>query len=109
MQCIQGNGEVQQGMDMGYKFGQMVQSMKENGGTIRQQEEASSLIVMGTPMKVNGKTIWQMDMECICMWMVQNMKDNGSMINSMVMGLKFGQMVHLTMDFFKIVKSMEKV
>ncbi len=103
------NGKVQREMDMGFKFGQMGQNMKGNGDTTKQLEEASSHIVMETHMKESGKTIWLMGMECICMWTVQNTKDNGSMINSMVMGLKFGLMALPTMGSFKIVKNMEKV
>ena len=52
---------------MVYKYGKMVQNMKENGKIMKLTEKENFIMQMGIIMKDNGPEIKQMGTEYICM------------------------------------------
>lgn len=64
-------------MALDFKYGRMVQNMKDNGKTIKLMVMENSGILMVTFMKEIGLMIRPMDMEYIYIQMEQNMKVNG--------------------------------
>ena len=59
---------------MVYKYGKMVQNMKENGKIMRLTEKENSIMQMGIITKDNGQEIKQMATEYICMLTVLYIK-----------------------------------
>ena len=64
-------------MDMEPKFGQMAQSIRENGRRIKQMERVNFGMLMVIFLKVSGRMIKQMVMEHTFMLMALNMKGIG--------------------------------
>ena len=82
-------------MDLDYKFGPMVQNMKEIGKITKLMEKENFGILMEIIMMVNGKITKLTDLEFIYIQMVPNIKANGKMIYSMVKELKLGTFIKL--------------
>jgi len=70
-------------MDMGLKYGQMEQNMKEIGKIIKHMAKVYSGMFMETNMKDNGKEIKPMVSENIHTVTVRLMKEIGEMISNM--------------------------
>jgi hypothetical protein len=92
-QYTQENGKMKCGMGSEYKYGQMVQNMKDFGEKIKQMEKGDLLIVMVMFMKESGKMIKLKDLEYILIMMVLDMREIGMMISKMDLELKYGQII----------------
>jgi len=65
---------------MEFKYGQMVQNIKEIGNIIKLEVKENLNMLMEIFMKDNGNKIKQMDMEFISILMELNIKEIGKMI-----------------------------
>lgn len=94
---------------MGYKYGQMVASMKGFGLKIRHQGLEDLYLLMVTFMKVNGRMIKLMGKEIITMQKVQLTKVDGSKTNKKVTVKKNGLMAVIISEAIFVGKSMVQV
>lgn len=74
------NGKGRQDMDMEFRYGKMVQSMKDFGKMIKLTGKGNFIMLKVIFMKVNGLKIKFMVMVYILMLLALNMKATGRMI-----------------------------
>ena len=96
-------------MDKEFRFGQMVQDMKETGIMTWHQAMVNYITQIMMYMKESGRRIKQMEEECIHMLMALNTMENGRMISNMDMEKSLGLMGLYMKDNTMMERRMVKV
>ena len=96
-------------MDMEFKYGKMVQNMREIGDLIRLVDMVNSGMLMEMFSRENGLTIKLMDMEFMFIRMELDTRESGKMICNMGRVKRYGLIIQCMKVITMKVKNMVKV